>query len=679
MRASLLLLASLSPLTAAPPDKLDDLVVRAHDEEPQLVREGDFAIPLPAGRGFQEAIPGMPNLQQGTPSSTAFTLRGLGQDNVIFSIGTQSNTLVNFTNGGLPGSASTLTSVTPLLWDIGEVEVTRGPVLFGRGLAVMGGEFRLEPNVPQFHHEGRLTGEIGDYGSWRAGITENVVLVPDKLALRLNAVGEGTNNDVTNLYDGNERFAETQRSSYRGQLRWLPAGNEQTVVDLRVDLERGRGNFFGQAFLVPGHDLYDRVVDVNTTASLPSDLWGVVLRTHTDLGQDWWIDTEATAQNLDGSHYTDLDGGSVLKWFYNYIVDERRFTANTRFGHDGEKLKWFGGLYAESSEYDVIFQGVGLGPVPQGRVFFTPFNEDVSIAAAFIHGDLALGCDFWLNGGVRLDYQSREMSTAAELGGVVTGTSYLEADYTEWLPELGLEWRHDQLTAGAKVSRSYRPGAASVAPSLGVASPYGPERGWETNLFVEQKWECLRAGGRIFYAKLRDQQVPYIPTGGIPIIDSFITNGAKSQRAGAEVELAWESGAFAAGLTAGYLYAEYDELVLNGVDRSSQSFPLSPEWTVGLGMRWSPKVGWFGEISMNWADTCYSQVDSPLLTKLEARTLLSARGGYRWEKVEAYIFGSNLLDEDYAMSKSDYSAVGIPVSAKLGMPVVLGTGMTVTW
>jgi hypothetical protein len=47
--------------------------------------------------------------------------------------------------------------------------------------------------------------------------------------------------------------------------------------------------------------------------------------------------------------------------------------------------------------------------------------------------------------------------------------------------------------------------------------------------------------------------------------------------------------------------------------------------------------------------------------------------------VEAYVFGSNLLDEEYAMSKSDYGAVGQPVSAKLGMPVVVGTGMTVKW
>jgi hypothetical protein len=38
-----------------------------------------------------------------------------------------------------------------------------------------------------------------------------------------------------------------------------------------------------------------------------------------------------------------------------------------------------------------------------------------------------------------------------------------------------------------------------------------------------------------------------------------------------------------------------------------------------------------------------------------------------------------LLDEDYALSKSDFSAVGQPISGKLGMPCVIGTGVTVVW
>jgi len=672
-------LAGVSISLCADPEKLEDLVVTAQEDRSVTKTEADFAIPLPGGRGYQELIPGMPNLQQGSPSSTAFTLRGLGQDNVIFLVGTQSNALVNFSSGGIPMTAASLTSITPLLWDIDKVIVSRGPILFGKGVAVMGGEIRLEPRAPQFFHEGKVTGEVGDYGSWRAGITENMVLLPDKLALRLNAFGEGTDGAVTNLYDGNERFAETLRNSFRGQLRWRPAGDESAVFDLRVDVERGRGNPFGQSFLLPGHDLYDHVVNVNTTASLPADLWSAQLKGRVELDDGWWVESEASYHTLDGTHYTDFDGSPLLNWFYLFGADERRLTGSARIGRETENFHWVGGLYAEAAEYGLSFEGTGLGPVPQGRPFTTQTNEDVGIAAVYSNAELALGGGFWLTGGLRLDYQSREQTAAARLGGINRGGNRIEADYTEWLPELGTEWRGDGLKAGAKISRAYRPGGAAVAPSLGLSSPYGPERGWETNLFVEKKWECLRAGGRIFYAWLDNQQVPYVPTGGFPVVDSFIANTGKSRRAGAEIELEWRSGDFSAGATAGYLYAEYDELVLNGVNRAGQAFPLSPEWTAGLGLAWRPVTGWFGEMSLNWADTSYAQVDAPIGTKLEARMLLSARTGYRWEQAEAYVFGSNLLDEEYALSKNDYSGVGLPISGKLGMPCVVGTGMTVKW
>src|SRR5688572_2272214 len=230
-------LAGCAISLCAEPTALDPLVVTGQSERIDGQREGDFAIPLPGGRGYQDLLPSMPNAQQGTPSSTAFALRGLGQDNVIFLVGTQSNTLVNFSNGGVPATAASLTSVTPLVWDVDEVIVERGPVLFGRGVNAMGGEIRLEPRAPQFVHEGRLTGEIAEYGSWRAGLTENLVLIDDKLALRVNAVGEGSNGAVTNLYDGNERFAETQRSSFRSQLRWRPGGDDRAIFDWRVDID----------------------------------------------------------------------------------------------------------------------------------------------------------------------------------------------------------------------------------------------------------------------------------------------------------------------------------------------------------------------------------------------------------------------------------------------------------
>ncbi|MCW1887389.1 TonB-dependent receptor [Luteolibacter flavescens] len=676
--SGLLALSSLAP--AETPHEMDDLVVSSRADHPTLGRkEGDFALPLPGGRGFQDVLPLLPNVQQGSPSSTAFTMRGLGQDNVIFLLGTQSNTLLNFSDGGAPQTASSLTSVTPLMWDIGEVRVTRGPVLFGRGVNAAGGEIRLEPNAPQFFHEGKATVELADYGSWRVGLTENMELIPEKLALRVSAASEGTHNAVTNLYDGNERFAETRRENFRGQLRWRPAGNEQSVFDLRVDLDRGRGNFFGQAYQLPGRDIFDRVVNVNDTATLPADRHAFVLRGRVELDDGWWVESESSYSKLDGTHFNDFDGSPLLDWFYVYTADETRLTESLRVGREGEGFRWLAGIYAEAAEYEFSFKGRGLGPVPAGRRFESVTTEEIGIAAAYGHGELELGRDIWLTGGLRLDHQSRDQVSAAQISGALRGRDEVDVSSTEWLPELGLEWRGDALTTGAKISRAYRPGGAAVAPSLGTSQAYGPERGWELNLFAEHQGEHLRSTVRAFHAWMDGQQVPYVAPGGFPVVDSFITNSGKSQRAGVEVEMEWRKGNFAAGASAGYLHTEFDELVVNGVNRSGQAFPLAPEWNAALGIGWRPATGWFGEMTVQWADTSYAQIDSTAATKLEARTLLSARTGYRWQQVDAYVFGSNLLDEEYALSKNDYTAVGLPVSGKLGMPCVIGTGVTIKW
>jgi len=38
------------------------------------------------------------------------------------------------------------------------------------------------------------------------------------------------------------------------------------------------------------------------------------------------------------------------------------------------------------------------------------------------------------------------------------------------------------------------------------------------------------------------------------------------------------------------------------------------------------------------------------------------------KNLKAYVFGSNVLDEEYAFSKTNYCIISLPQGAKLGMP-----------
>jgi outer membrane receptor protein involved in Fe transport len=67
------------------------------------------------------------------------------------------------------------------------------------------------------------------------------------------------------------------------------------------------------------------------------------------------------------------------------------------------------------------------------------------------------------------------------------------------------------------------------------------------------------------------------------------------------------------------------------------------------------------------------------VTALESRQLLSARIGYAWQHASLYAFGSNLLDDDYALFRSDNSGVRLPVTGKAAPPRLFGIGMELRW
>ncbi len=641
--------------------------------------ELDSLASLAGGGNLLDALKSEPNVSVSSAPGPMFSLRGVRQDGTP-TLGTRSNPSLGVLVGAVPRSTNTLIGFGAPIWDMQALEITLGPVLFGSGPVFQGGELRLEPNVPEFFHEGRLLVEAGQYGYFRSGLTENLVLIPEQLALRLNFASEASDGSVTNVVFDDDRFASVERHLLRGQLRWRPGGDERAVFDLTVHSEWARGNALGLAASLPGGRFFDREVALNTREEVPLDRHAVSLRGKADLSDGRWIEGEVAWQTMDGYQFGDFDGSPFLDWFYKAAVDEQRLTGGTRYRGETERLGWTIGLYAESSDYTMNFGGLGLAPVPQGSPFASRVNEEIEIAAIFGKAEYEYSAGWWALGGMRLDHQARDQTTKSTIAGMRIGSDRSKVSSTEWLPEMGTEWRGNEAKAGVKIARAYRPAAAASATTLGTSQAYGAERGWEANLYAEQLWPAFRAGGRLFYAKLDDQQVPYVAVGGSPILDEFIINAGKSTRAGAEVEVDWKGfGDFSAGLSGGYLFTEFDQLFLNGVDRSGQKFPSAPEWSAALQVAWNPAAGWFGETLLSWSDTSYSQVDSPEATALEKRLLLSARAGYRWRNAEIHVFGTNLLDQDFALVRRDYRSVGVGIDGAPNMPRLFGAGFSVHW
>lgn len=677
---SLLAFLGFSSMASPGQDVLEDVIVTAPGvPAARTTAELDALATLSGGGNVEDVLLSEPNAAVGGGLGSRFALRGLSQEGTP-SIGTRSNPAVGVTGGGFARSVNTLWAFGTPTWDARTVEVHRGPVLFGPGQVFEGGMIRVEPNDPVFDHQGRLLVEAGQYGYLRTGLTENVVLVPGVLALRLNGSREESDGTITNVALLDDEYAAYRRDLLRAQLRWRPAADERSVIDFLFESERVRGNPLGLATILPGRDFFDRLTAMNLPERVPVDRLAASLRGRVDLDPGLELEGELSWQELDGYQYGDFDAGPVLDWRFFAGQDERRLTGGARLSKRQDRQSWTLGLYGESSDYAMDFSGVGLAPFPAGSPFDSRVDEQVQMAAIFFNGEKELAGDWWLHGGLRLDHQERDQTSRSEIAGTVTGSGTVEVSSTEWLPELGIKWRGDTAKAGVKISRAYRPAGVARTITLGTSQPYGEERGWELNFHAEKEWDEWRAGARVFYAELEDQQISYVAAGGLPILDEFIGNAGQSTRAGAEVELEWDGPRdLTASLSGGYLYTEFDELVINGVNRSGQEFPNAPAFGAVVEIGWQPECGWFGESLLSWTDNSYSEIGSPVATGLEKRLLLSARTGYRWESAEVYLFGNNLLDEDFALVRHDYRAIGRGIDGVPNTPRLIGAGFSVEW
>lgn len=671
---------SLPPLVVTG-DKLATQAEKVTGSVTVLGPEQLAALP-PSGGTFQDLFALCAGAYAGNPSVGTFSLRGLSQDNVFGYLGTGSNALITVMQDGAPLSPSTLRYLPPLLWDLDGAEVLRGPQSLSHGPNSMGGALLLHPRSPGFDSHGAALTEVSEFGGLRAGLAQDFTLLPQELALRVSYLHQQNDGEETNTHYHDDQFGATHRDDVEARLRWHPAKNQDATIDLALVQDRLRGNPFAMVVEKSGGSLFDRQTAVNTQSSYPADRQAATLNATVALPQDLELKSTTSLQRLDVNMTYDLDASTLLNWFTLGFRNETLMSEDLVLAKRDGRRQWLIGAYAEHSEYEFGAAGVGFYPVPKGSSFDNQATETVDIAALYSRGDWKFVDHFHLTGGLRLNHEDRQFDYTSLFGLRPPTASSDETASTELLPQLGLSWRPERdRTVGVQVARGYRGGGTSYAPSLGRTQDYDPEYSWEAELFTRlAATETIQVNAALFHSWIDDQQVPVNILGGLARIDTLIYNAASARREGAELETRWQA---ADGLTLttslAWVQTEFDQLTLNGVNRSGQSFPNAPEWIGSLGIDYHHATGWFGSALFSYADSSYSDVGSPKVTALESRHLLSARVGYAWQHASLYAFGSNLLDDDYALFRSDNTGIRLPVTGKVAPPRVLGIGADFRW
>lgn len=269
-----------------------------------------------------------------------------------------------------------------------------------------------------------------------------------------------------------------------------------------------------------------------------------------------------------------------------------------------------------------------------------------------------------------------------------------KTDYSAFLPKFAAQYHFtENLNTAFVVQRGYRAGGSSVNLTTSEIIAYDPEYTWNYELALRSSFDTLSINANVFYTDWEDQQVTVSPNGDPR--NSYVGNAGKSSLYGAEIEinnqLTEELMIFA---NAGYVHTEfkkysvvdYRDVVNNNGETESEAyfksyagnqFKSAPEFTAALGFNYAMENGFRLGMDANYQGESY--VDNENTLKNEARTLLNAKVGYQHENVGAYLWSTNLTDEEYISSQFDPGTVEGRDYITTGAPRMFGITMNVAF
>jgi outer membrane receptor protein involved in Fe transport len=634
----------------------------------------------------EDAFERTANASVGNSISGAYSVRGVNTDGIAGSLN-RSNALASILINHVALGMSAGNYVKPTLFDATSVEILRGPQSTLQGPNALIGSVYINYNRPDFYgYEGSIRAETGQYDTQRLSFMQNVVLVEDTLAARLVAETRQSNGDVVNTTTGRDDVMSEDENTLRLALRWQPLGDEDLVFDLTYMHNKSETN--ATAFVVSptGGDLFDREQPYNIDDEFPSDFDFLSLEASWQLNDHWILisDTGFNKFSLDQRFDGDLSAFELL--VADGFINEELFSQEFRLNYQGESLSSLIGLFYSNGEYNNGFTGKGVFPDGMGGT--VPFNsvtestENIEQYAVFGQLNWYLVDDWVVQLGARLNREERTTDDYTNNGFVVDLSA--SKSFNQFIPSLTIAYDlSESIRLGVSYSKGFQAGGISFAVFQGEAVPYDEESIDNYELFLRQQYfdGKLRLNVNVFYFDWSDQQVTTTLAGGVPIFDDIVVNTGESEVTGAEFEVEWQASSHLnLFVNFGITDTEFKQFMHNGVDLAGMSFPQAPEFTANLGGLYQSDNGFFTSLTYSYTDKTYSRIDSPQFTKIQNRSLLSGRFGYQQDDWRAYIWGNNLLDDEYELFVQDGRAFGIPAAyGSVGASRALGIGLQLDW
>ncbi len=568
-------------------------------DQQHLYNLGDVAVRTPSV-----------SFSQINASESFFAIRGLNSDND--SAGIDQGVTLFIDDVPTTGFGDN----SPLLYDLQNVEVLRGPqgTLFGRN--VVGGAILLHTLPPSFNFAARGTITYGSNNLMESAGYITGPLIGDELAGKLTFDLKRRDNYLDNTILGGKTLGENV-GTIRSQLLWRPRSDLKVLIggDFLNDTSPAKaqyliGNF--QPSLFPPLSYSPNHTNQGSNSDLNKKVFGLMTRV------DWTLPF-ATATSITGYrnvrsnlHFS-TSGDPFNSILSDPIVRDDQLSEELRFtSPDKQRLTWVAGaffLHAHRAYLQTIHYAIQPGTIgwvaahidPANAVYQTPFtnylNQHVATDTQAVFGEVsyAITDKLKLTLGERLIHDSKSGHTEIFNDSAVQPVNIASGPYSKsWTsstPKAVLSWQlHRSLLFYTSVTNGFESGGYDTNGSTPaeLASAYNPEKVWSYEVGGKSEFLERRAQLNI---SLFDAEYTDLQTRNYDALSGLIIagNAASARVRGAELEgqlipVDWLT------LTANYTYtdATFRKYLLANpsgppTDNSGHKIPHTPPNKLTLG------------------------------------------------------------------------------------------------
>jgi iron complex outermembrane recepter protein len=593
----------------------------------------------------------------------------------------------------------------PLLFDLGRVEVLRGPqgTLFGQG--AMGGAVRFitqQPNLTEY--SGVTSADVAktERGgmSYESGAAVGGPLVPGSVGFRVAGwirsdggfidrvdpftgaiVDANANRTVSEVFRAALLFAPRDTLHIESSLMYQSESVHDTSSFYTYLSDPGAGILEnGKLLRQPGDDEF-ALASLKLTANFATaDLTALSAYFHRTTSELEDSSNIGIWDNPMGPEYP-LDYSDAIPIEHN--LSETSFSEEVRLSSavSNSRLSWLAGAFYSYEHHLETDNTVALDPTVGSIV---DGNNSVggseTVLAAFGQVALRIAQQYTATAGLRVAHYEHdanfEASGPANAG--VPSPFVASSQNAAAVPRFGIEYRpvEEQLFY-ASIAEGYRPGGlnAPLSSECGVpeAGPYRADSLWSYELGGKNRLfdGHLQLNTSLFYARWRNTQLPLITPA--PGECAYTTNAGSAMSRGFELQaqgllteylktdlsLAYEDARYTQTVRVGSLL-----IVANG--DVVGTLPLVPSpWDLRGSIDYARPLGGGGitgfaraedEIHSHNPGPFYSQHPddafyAPARVPDPTTNLLNARAGLRWSRVEVGLYVNNLLDSQPTLSR----------------------------